>query len=375
MCRFVCFPILIICVLSVPVNRALADPDPIALLSGLENARQNLHGKLSVTMVSEGVRPNQRDRRTVSLEILFDGERRRFIQEETVLVLNDEKPGERPTPSERYKAIGRDVQRAVALGIGRLQPTRVRTVYDGAQVIEYSEQAGSAAIRAPEKGATTLCFDPRVFGLTRVLTVNRTLDAALGFRTAKEVRILGREEIRGHPVWHVVEVRPVGQVEYHFWLEDREGYRVHRFEYRSNPTPPGKPTHDRIELHYDTGGKYPAKVEEENSNPAKEYRVTWTIEKSDLDHRPNPLLFGLAGLEMPPGEMVIDERISQVAGYWDGEGVAQDRSAAVKRVASTSLAEHRGRDWGLTTLVGVALLALIFVASKYFRRAGAQSAP
>jgi hypothetical protein len=371
--------ILLVSLTALDARTASADPDPVALLRAAEAAREPLHGKLVIKVRSESIQPKKGESRQYSLDIVFDRERRRFVHEETIFTLDPPKPG-KPSPEDQFKAIGRDKQRAVALGIAHWEPTRTRLIYDGAQTLSYSEQGGGQ-ILAQKPGPPYPCFDPRILGLAHSPTVTESLGDALGYRTAKEVRLVGREEIRGQPVWHVLVVVDAikGTGERHFWVEDREGYRVHRYERRAEPKPQNVWA-DRVELFYSPNGgphPYPVRVERHASYPRQEYQVTYDVESADLKSTPDQSLFGYKGLEMPPGAMVIDERISQVAGYWDGEGLGPDRPAAVKQAVQIAAEEEeggRGRRWLFPAITATAVLALV-VGLRYWRRSAPRAQP
>ena len=79
-------------------------------------------------------------------------------------------------------------------------------------------------------------------------------------------------------------------------------------------------------------------------------------------------MFGLAGLDMPPATLVIDDRISRVVGYWNGVDLSETAEQALQATAVNVRAEVEPprRRWVLPAAVvaGVALAA----AALYARR-------
>jgi hypothetical protein len=355
-----------ICLFFVAVSTASAGPDPVALLRGAEIAREPLFGKLRITLTSRNRKVAGRDPLVTKIWIEFDKGKRRFIREEKVFSIRAPKAGESPTPGEQYRAMGRDMDRAIKLGIAKYENVRIRAVCVGSEVMEYSEQSG-AAVKDAATGSPEMCFDPRILGVARNPTVTLTLSDTLGFATAKEVRLHDKETIRGVEAWHVEVVRPVEGISYHFWVEDKEGFRIHRYEYRTKREGGGDATTCRAESYYTSNALLPDRVEEVHVDSAGEAEVTFAVDVTGLGTRPDSSVFGYKGLELPPGEEVVDDRIKQSLGFWDGERLLPKRNDAVKK--AVALANNQpGTDWITIILVAVAALGAVALIWFYFRR-------
>ena len=148
-------------------------------------------------------------------------------------------------------------------------------------------------------------------------------------------------------------------------MEDREGYRVHRvLDAREIPTSKG-PISERAEARsrFPAGSQspLPAVVETHKSTGTlRETRAEETVTAADLSARPDAGLFGLAGLALPKGERVSDQRVGRAAGYWNGQQLVDRFTEARQGVGRPPPAEPARRWWpaavaGLVVVLGAAV--------------------
>src|SRR5262249_38239792 len=101
------------------------------------------------------------------------------------------------------------------------------TAWDGLIVLDYQEPDGrypSAAIYEPGKGYGNKKFDPRSLGLTPVMTVNLSPEAALGFAHVKSIEIVGKESVNEVLCWDVRSQFEHGSG--HTWIDVEHPTRV-----------------------------------------------------------------------------------------------------------------------------------------------------
>lgn len=351
-----------------------ADPDPVALLRGVEQSRVALHGRLRATHVAEDS-ANRSPKAEHTLEIEFDGVKRRFTQRQDMFVGKTDKS--KAELERQFDALGRDPHAAAKAGLGKVESVLSRSVYDGVQYAVYSDRGG-AYIRQPLRGQTSPCFDLRTLGITQVLIVTIKLEDCINLKPDSHISLVGEEVVAGRPTWHVKSTSPKGIIQQHYWVEDRAPFRVHKYMHivaneKMTTTVTSLSEFDSK----DDQNPLPLKVVSERSmtaNPKFVQRVTVTVHEADYRARPDPTVFGLEGLDMPPGQMIIDDRVNQVAGYWGGGKVSEARQDALQ-AAAAEVVEGGGKSrlpWYILAGVGV-LIAVVFGVRCSRRRAAPPS--
>ena len=332
-------------------------PDPLALLRGVQQSRVGLHGKLRVSAVLREF--------PIEVEIDFNRDRRRFVQRQSVFTISGADADEKRRKLELLK---NDHAAGVRAGLGTQVIASIRSAFNGEQLADFTEQTG-AYIRVRERGDLSYCFDPRVLGISRSNSQRDTLDDALGIGLPTTATLVGRERVAGHDTWHV-HLTHRGRVVEDLWIENAEGFRVYRYEYAVLAD--GSLIKTVVASDYGPGPELPplpvlVKTEEANGGTVNRTE-TLTVTKSDYSFEPDPSVFGLAGLDMPPATLVIDDRISRVVGYWNGVDLSETAEQALQATAVNLRAEVEPprRRWVLPAAVvaGVALVA----AALYARR-------
>jgi thiol-disulfide isomerase/thioredoxin len=172
------------------------------------------------------------------------------------------------------------------------------------------------AIDYASKGSSSYVFDPRMLGLWTWVAVDRSVENCLGFTGAKSVQLVGQEAVAGTIAWHI-QVENRYNESLHFWLEVAHPTRVIKHAHGS----------DVVWSRYDEANpKNPLPTELQmtefrNGMPRNQRRFSCTSAKLDV---PVPAeSFTLAGLQMPVGTDVSDNRIHRRIGYWTGTGLSE----------------------------------------------------
>ena len=345
-----------------------ADPDPLALLRGVRAAREGLSSRVVATQAVVNISPPRPDGRA-ELDIAFVGDRRRVVSNERALFLNEVRPGK----EDRTKGLSFDEM--IRQRLGGWEQMRDRTVVDAGRVLHFVDQAHSAKYSQFGRGTYGRFTDPRLFGLAVEPGIRRTVADCLGYEDAAGVTLAGSEQVAGRTVWKVAVARPGGLVRT-FWVEDTEGFRVHRYEGRANTKDwtmsetaalDYGPDRDRPPL--------PVRMDEEHTSGSDRHiRTTTSVERADYRSPPDPDLFGLKGLDLKPGTPVENEK-GRTLGYWDGQGLqkrpAQAKQAAARREAAAEADRGRRRWlWLAGGVVAVAVAAAVSWRLRRRRRAG-----
>ncbi len=340
-------------------------PDPRVLLQGMENARLHIpSGRIEWEVIYLDKRHPKAGESRKRLIVVFEGDKRRFDQYQRILWIDGTKPNA-ALANNKLEAMGRDSEAFVRAGLGQFKDVHIRSAYDGAQYMQYNEEMG-AYIRDVTKGSADYAFDPRIMGMSVWYDLNTSVSSAIGHRDAKSIEMVGPEEVGGHRTWHV-RLLDKSDRERHFWIEDKEGFRVHKCELRSQyqhlTTEPeyaelgmDQPLPIRVVVRdYDRDGK--SLVGE----------VTFVQKQAKFGITVDPKAWTLAGLGLPIGISVSDERINRGIGHWDGEGLTPNLPDAIQKGHA---ARWKPLHWGMavTGLIALAALAAVFVRRRNLLR-------
>jgi len=189
--------------------------------------------------------------------------------------------------------------------------------YDGSVLLNYWETDGKpngTTIDDPGKGTGEFIFDPRCLGLRTSMSVNRTVENCLGYREAKSLNLIGQELVEGVPAWHV-HVQSKYDEPLDFWIEVAHPDRLLK---QAN----GR---DVVVSKYEDASSIPMEVttmDFRNGSPS--FGMRFIRSNSRFDVPVDPSSFTLAGLGMPVGTEVIDNRIHRRIGYWTGVGLSDN---------------------------------------------------
>jgi hypothetical protein len=158
-------------------------------------------------------------------------------------------------------------------------------------------------------------------------------------------------------------VKPNPEVVNRYWIEDREGFRVHRFRIESlNGLPVS------VDSFYDekSTGPIPSRViHREHMKDGKLKRETrFEVTKAEFNKPITSNVGTLGSLDPALGDAVSDERIGRRLGYWDGEGLTEDRAEAIKLGKSRL---HAIGGIGIYLTIGGVVLGLLVVLSFIYR--------
>jgi hypothetical protein len=338
-------------------------PDPLALLRGVEAARLAIpSGQIEWRV--ERTRPltPKYGKDLIRVFATFDGGKRRFEEHKRVLWTEPVEGASQRSPDDLLAAMDEDREEFVRAGFGQWKEVRVRSIFDGTQFLQFLGGSG-ATIADPSRGTPNYVFDPRILGITPLLSLKATVPRCLAYRDAQSVELVGEEDIDGQQAWHVKVVgSPEAMAECHFWIEANEPFAVYRCERRTPYS------HDVSVSHYDSpsgADRLPTRVliEYHQDNGEVSHRFEFTQVEAQFGINPDDGAFTLAGLDLPVGAPVVDVRIHQRLGYWNGKGLSHTRTAAMGPRYELEPTPPDTRVWYLV----LALLPILIVAVILYR--------
>jgi len=348
---------------------AAEEPDPLALLRGVEESRRALQtGKLEITVRRWLDRPLRED--TVFLICEFDGYKRTFHQREREVKVVTKGPLSGETGYKKFAELNYDRDAFVKLGGGTWEEFQTSSAWDGANFSQFGEHFGSASIKKHDHGSVEYMFDPRLLGLvrSRIFFEDTFVLAFPHLQGAKPI-LDGKEEIDGVLTWRV-SINAYGQNDefFRYWIEP-QSFRVYRFEYDSG----GAVT--RYESSFPKKGIYPSQVIERRYTPEKKLRSSdeMTVTRAEFNIRVAPTVGELGSLNIPVGREVVDERIGRRIGYWDGEKLVDSLPTALDAAAQRKAERDNQKRWrwlALSVSGVVALIAAVVLIRRNFRHSG-----
>ncbi len=299
------------------------EPDPLALLRGVAEARQRIgSGSLVLQLYSETVVRGRKRSNQPRLTVTFDGPKLRFesLKRDYAYTFlgNDDDP-EAAKLARQAESIDRE--EAVKAGLLRGFEAHVITACDGVTLARYREddrKQGSTTIEDPIKGAegSEYFFDPRCLGLAPSLSYGSTIENCLGYNSAKSVRLIGKESVDGIPAWHV-QLQSQGGDMRDFWVDDAHRGRLLECASGDNYV---------VSRYDDANPRDPIPIELTTVNPPHSgysNKTKWVRSNAQFNVPIEPATFTLAGLDMPVGTPVTDSRNYRSLGYWTGAGFSE----------------------------------------------------
>lgn len=318
------------------------DPNPLELLRAVAAARLAIpSGTLRVDADTENARDGRRWTNTTSMEVVFEGERRRFESWGTEYAYRYS-PDEAEQDRIRREADAMPKEAAVAAGMLEDFKARLVSIHDGTTLMNYRENDGKASgatLNDPSKGSADYNFDPRTLGLCAVISPRGSVQGCLLLENAREFRLIGHEYLDGVPTWHVRVFIPSGD-SIDFWVDAANPVRVPKVATRYQEA---VSTFDET-AHSDP---IPRSVVLTQNNSRFGYRSRLRVSDVRYGVPVAPRTFTLAGLSMAVGTDVVDVRLHRRIGYWTGKGLSED----LPRPESTpegSLAEPDSEAWAAT---------------------------
>ena len=315
-------------------------PDPAKMLKNIWAERNRLKsGEVEFVVARHDNRWNLQTNYFL-LSATFDGDKRRVEQLARDFVLDGNITNVEETAQAKLAEFHGDKEALVKLGLGQFMDLSYRTVYDGKVFLQFSDSGTD--IIDPTNDVGFYLFDPRTVGLLYVsISAHDTLDQMSCFQNPESVSLVGKEDVGGIPAWHVKETLS-GDWVYEFWLDAAHpthilkhadpGNHAMLFE-KYDPQNPSDPL--PVEIDFIDQGRWAT----ENYWFRRQARYNVPIA---------PKAFTLAGLRMPPGVPVVDYRIHQRIGYWDGSTLVQDfpRNASWKPGSADDVPQNDSRWLG-----------------------------
>jgi hypothetical protein len=296
---------------------AAQTPDPIALLRGAEGARRAIQsGEIEFTVDEAwgGQKP-----RTTVVRVTFDGAKRTVRLERDEFISAAKTKAEVDVNKKRLAALNYDWDRAAAAGLGRKEHRRTSQAYDGSQFCWYRTGPHMNASYRKMENDGEMTFNPQTLGLVNLY--HKVVDLSYYFSNgqAKNIALMGKEFIGSTAAWHI-QFDLASR--FHFWIEDRQPFRVSKVEcvgvgtsegYRSTIT----------STFQDGGSPLPVRVEVKEMTPKGiEMESTLIVHSVKLNVPVDPNVGTLASLELPAGVDVLDTFADKkVLGVWEGDKI------------------------------------------------------
>jgi len=300
---------------------AATDPDPVQLLHGILRARLKIHsGTVELRHVREGYEHGHKNTTESRMTALFDGRKLRFEatgQEFAYAYAEDE--NKQNDIRGRADSLGHEA--AVQAGLMEAKQIHTLDIYNDGLFYCYRDEGHTYGITSIATNRSwALMFDPRDIGLSDYWE----LDAASEVLAANDkiladklkTELVGAENLEGVPVWHVrikTDFEP-----FDYWIDQEHPARLLQMTIGLN----------LIKSRYsETDLNDPLPVEITNlefQNGALAYTIRMTCIWKDRNQVVDPELFTLAGMGMPIGTQVNDNRKHIILGYWTGSGLTEN---------------------------------------------------
>lgn len=288
-------------------------PDPAKLVQAVIQARQRISsGTVEFDTWTQSV---DGETNHVHLKVLFEGAKRRFDSvgvEFAYVGVGD--VGE--SNSAKIKELKLNREAAVKAGLLESFEAHNVSVWDGSVMLQYCENNGrpeGATIRDAKNGSIYYLFDVRCLGLKPYFSVQESLDTS--FLNPGTFKLVGKESVKSFPTWHV---RRVSELAYDLWIDAAHPERVCKVAFNG----------DVVTSKYDESHPSdPIPIEiiaMNNRNGSLAFGRRFIRSNFQPDVPIDPVSWTLAGLNMAVGTPVVDERIHQRIGYWDGAGLSDN---------------------------------------------------
>lgn len=296
------------------------EPDPLGLLLGVQKAREGIQSgtaEYEVT-VQQFFTPRFETNR-IQLTLTFDPTRIRSDQtsQEYAYAYSDD-----AIVQEDIRKRADALDRASAVQAGLLEGFKTRNVLasDGMTLLHFRNHErkdgstdATTSIDDPRKGSSSYLFDPRCLGLSGVCSPASTVQSSLAYGISELVHLEGRERVDDRPAWHVRIRTKYGPID--FWMDAEHPERVLRHTYGTST----------VVSRYSAPDPLPTEVEVLDVREGRPfYKTVFVRTRLEILESVDPARFTLAGLGMPIGTSVIDNRNQRQIGYWTGNGLSED---------------------------------------------------
>lgn len=293
------------------------EPDPVKLLRTVMRARTKIHsGIIEFQYSLERFNKGRRETNQLRFAATFDGDKLRFESfGQDFAYTFDEDEARQNDIVKRADSMSK--QAAVNAGLLEAFSSHHTLVRDGMALYDFwlaGNQGPRTVIDDVAKGTANYIFDPRCVGLTTFLSVNGSVESCLGARQAKFV---GVENIDGFQAFHV-RVESAGGEVLDYWIDQDRPERLIQQTYGLDIV---KSKFDDLNLN----DPIPIEVSTMSfRNGSLEYNSRLVRSKASYNEPVDQTNFSLAGLGMPVGTEVSDNRIHRMIGYWNGLGLSEN---------------------------------------------------
>jgi hypothetical protein len=195
---------------------------------------------------------------------------------------------------------------------------KLRGFFDGSQVALFD--GSQVTLRDVTDDTGDLMFDPRLLGLTMAYSWKENIIMALPYRTASSIKLVGMEQVGDRSAWHIqLLTKSPATYQVDLWASGDDGFKVYKYAVSFEG---GRTV---ATSYYDNTIYYwlPSKVESQSYNSEGELRfeqiVSLVEAKSNADLPKTA--WTLAGLQLPTGTDIVDRRIKQRVGTWNGTAI------------------------------------------------------
>ncbi|MBL9175094.1 MAG: sigma-70 family RNA polymerase sigma factor [Verrucomicrobiales bacterium] len=297
------------------------EPDPLGLLLRIQRAREGIRsGKAEYEVAIQHYNRPRFETNRIQVTLTFDQTQIRSDQtsQEYAYAYSED-----AIVQEDIRKRADAMDRASAVQAGLLEGFRTRDVLtsDGTAVLHFRTHGrkdgstdASTTIDDLQKGTGYFHFDPRNLGLSGLSSPTSTVQTSLAYGIAELVHLEGRELVDDRPAWHVqIRTKYGGTLD--FWVDTEHPERVLRHT-SGNST---------VVSRYSAPDPLPTEVENLDVRDGRPfYKTVFVRTRFEMLESVDPTLFTLAGLGMPVGTPVNDNRNQRRIGYWTGSGLSED---------------------------------------------------
>jgi len=300
-----------------------ADPDPKALIQGVESTREQIPP--SCLLIRAVYRDSYVSNRA-ELWVMFDRDRRYFTRTNS--------------------------------------GPEVRMLWNSSEVLRFDGNK-YVVIRNLDTGTADYLFDPRVLGIVTSYSWGATIANCLPYRDALRIELIGREQVDGKSAWHV-RLFSVFRSQVDLWIDEKNGFRVYRYDEKMEGA--GERS---MRCFYENGAYQwlPSRIEGDarNAEGTTLYRREITMLQATANVKIPEATWTLSGLRLPLSAQVVDVRTKSM-GWWDGQRV----SSGLKQTKPhpPPIGGPRGLILVVLAVLAAAPLAMLY-RTRSMRRRGA----
>jgi len=292
-------------------------PDPVKLLRTVMRARTKISsGAIDFQYSLERFNKGRKETNQLRFAATFDGDKLRFesFGREFAYAFDEDETKQNDIIKG---ADSMNKQAAVNAGLLNEFKSHHVMVRDAKVLYDFwdaGNQSPRTVIDDVAKGTGNHIFDPRCVGLTTFLNVDGSVESCL---VAKKAKLVGEESIDGIPAFHVCVEFDSG-VSLDYWIDKDRPERLIQHTYGLDIV---KSRFDEVNLN----DPIPVEVNTMSfRNGTLEYSSQLLRSKVSYNVPVDQTNFSLAGLGMPVGTEVSDNRIHRMIGYWNGFGLSEN---------------------------------------------------